>query len=418
MASVSKSTMARIRRRQHCETARADAIRTGRDVLVSEVAQRDARTARYQLRDVAQSITARERIHGCGRKRVSPNVALRLGSRGAGYAGVETCSSIWACAVCAAAIRAERAREIQDAVGRHVADGGGGLFITMTVPHGKRDKLRALLRTVTSGWGQIMRRKAGRDWKARLELLGYIRAVEVTYGEHGWHPHLHLLVLTRTPVPADFAAAFTSWLQAKWVAYASDRDWGRTGGKFGVNVQDVVSDDGLAKYVAKVQDANGVDRVLGAEVARADLKAGRGRGGRTPFEMLADISLLRAGVDGDDNRKARELEALWREYEAETAGYSALRWSPGLRAALEVEERTDEEIAAELDLGGDAETILELRPVEWLVLCRTRNRGRLLEVAERYGEAGARLFIAQLLDAELDDYLTVIAEAFPDPAPA
>lgn len=395
------------------DTARADAVTTGRDVTIGEVASRERRLFRYGLRDVAQSITARDRVHGCGRKRISPTVQLRLGSRGAGYAGVETCSSIWACPPCSASIRAERAREIQDAVGRHIVAEGGGMFITLTVPHGKKDPLRSTLKTVAAGWGKIMQRKAGRDWKDRLGIIGYIRAVEVTYGGAGWHPHLHLLVLTRGPVSPDMSAAFEAWLQEKWVDYASDRDWGRTAGKFGVRIQDVVADDGLAKYVAKVQDGDGLDRVLGAELARGDMKTGKTRGGKTPFEILTEIALLRADktVNADD-RQERTWAGLWREYERETAGYSALRWSPGLRDVLGVEEKTDAQITAELDLGDDVQTIMHISAVEWLVLCRTGSRGTLLDVAERLGEAGARLFVSSVIERELEEYAEAIGLCF------
>lgn len=411
-AAERRELLRRVRLRAHAETARADAIASGREVSVGEVRARAARRARYALRDVAQSITGRERLRGCGRKRIAPEVSLRLGERGAGYAGLMYCESIWACPTCAASIRAHRADEIMEGVGRHIAAGGGGLFITLTVPHGRTDALRGLLRTITQGWGAMMRDRAGRDWKARLGLAGYIRAVEVTHGDAGWHPHLHLLVLTEGPVGDDMRAAFASWLQARWMRYAVDRDWGTTGGKFGVDVQDIVSDDGLAKYVAKVQDGDGLDRVLGSELARGDMKSGRGRGGRTPFELLGDIAVARREPGDVDGRQERRLVALWREYETETAGLSALRWSVGLRARLGVTDVTDAQVVADLDLGGDAVTIASIAAVDWMVLCRQGARGPLLDVAERQGAQAARDFIAATVLRDLEEWARAIDLSF------
>ena len=38
-----------------------------------------------------------------------------------------------------------------------------------------------------------------------IEIEGFIRAQEVTYGDNGWHPHFHMIVFTRiAPCPALF----------------------------------------------------------------------------------------------------------------------------------------------------------------------------------------------------------------------
>ena len=396
--------------------ARQNAIDGARDVTVSEVLARAARRRRYELRDTMQHLTARDRLKGCGRKRVTPEVQVKLGTRGAGYAGLSYCESIWSCPTCSAVIRSQRADEIQRAVASHITGGGGALFITMTLPHGKKDPLRGLLKQVTQGWGKIMNRRSGRDWRDRLGLLGYIRAVEVTHGANGWHPHLHLLVLTETPVLSDTRAAFGAWLTSQWVTYTSDRAWKATGGKWGVDVQDVTGSDGVTKYVAKVQDACGSDRVLGSEISRADLKTGRGRHGKTPFELLSDVTEYRADATlVPDGRHERRIGALWREYEEETAGLSALRWSPGLRDRLDVPEISDAELLASVDLGDDVQTVMRIPAADWHVLVVSGQRGRLLDVVETIGPDAARTFVQDTVLAYLQDWAAAVELAFEDP---
>lgn len=413
--AAGREELRRARIRGAAATARADAAKAGRDVSVSEVLARTRRRARYELRDVAQGIeTTRPRLAGCGRKRIAPEVALRLGDRGAGYLGLEHCESIWACPVCAAAIRSVRANEIQDGAARHLAAGGGGLFITLTLPHGRKDKLRGLLAQVTQGWGKMLDRRAGREWKARLGLVGYIRAVEITHGGNGWHPHLHLLALTEAPVGDDTRDAFTAWLQAAWMGYASDRNWKGTAGEFGADVQDIVASDGLAKYVAKVQDGDGIDRVMGAELARADLKGSRAAASRTPFELLADIATLRRDGTDPDGRQARAKAALFAEFVAETSGLSALRWSKGLRDRLGVAEVSDAAIIATEDLGDNTRTVVSIPAVEWMVLCRQGARGELLDVTEREGAGGAAAFIRSVVLWDLEEWARCTDLAFGD----
>ena len=49
---------------------------------------------------------------------------------------------------------------------------------------------------------------------------------------------------------------------------------------------------------------------------------------------------------------------LCREYERATRGHQRITWSKGLRKLLAVDERTDEEIAAE-EVGGDLVVLID-----------------------------------------------------------
>jgi hypothetical protein len=132
----------------------------------------------------------------------------------------------------------------------------------------------------------------------------------------------------------------------------------------------------LAAYVTKVQDG-GDGRGLGNEISRSDLKRGRWSS-RTPFRILADF-----GSEG----YLTDLE-LWQEFEQATVGKSALRWSRGLRRLLlpDVDEKTDEEIAAE-EMGGD--DLAVLLPSTWYRICDIPGaESAVLDAVEEQGFEG------------------------------
>ena len=95
----------------------------------------------------------------------------------------------------------------------------------------------------------------------------------------------------------------------------------------------------LAAYLAKQ---------LALEATHGHAKTGR-TDSRTPFELLADVVEL-ADADALDR---------WHEFEEVSRGRKQPTWSEGLRemAGLAVEERSDEEIAAD-EQGGDEDVIL------------------------------------------------------------
>jgi hypothetical protein len=175
---------------------------------------------------------------------------------------------------------------------------------------------------------------SGAPWerrKARLGYVGSIRAVEVTYGWSGWHPHCHAVLLFEKPLSEKEIVDLESWLYGRWSSVVEGRGFGSITRAHGVDVR-AVSREGLGEYLTKVEGGWSA----GAEVARGHLK--RGGQGVTPFEILAKLT---------ETGEVRWLR-LWQEYEAATFGKRAVVWSKGLRARLLplMPERSDEELAA------------------------------------------------------------------------
>jgi hypothetical protein len=350
---------------------------------------RERRGVRWSLRGLnrRKGVSALPRGAKCGMPLGAGGVAMKVGPDGNAHtSGIESCGSIWACPVCAAKIRATRADEIARALSRHISAGGGALMVTLTLPHQAADELRKTVELVSSGFRAINSGRAYKDDHDAFGILGHIRAFEVTHGQNGWHPHLHVILALERPATRDVAAALESRWQGRWDRWLVGRGWPASVVGIGVRVDRVRRDEAAAgAYLAKLQEGDKLDRSVGNEVARADLKGGR-LSSRVPFEILADF-----GSDG----LADDL-TLWQEFQLATKGRSAIRWSKGLRALLlpEDEEQTDEEIAA-AEVGGD--TVALLAP--WLyrkIAGRPYGESLLLAAVEIGGIRGIIRFVRAL----------------------
>lgn len=308
------------------------------------------------------------------------------GARTAGYAGLQHCGSYSACPVCNATIAAHRQTEIEAALTAWHGQGGRVVLGTFTMRHRKGqalktlwDGLSAAWRAMTHGRGwdadslafgtvelqervRTLRRKSGPVRVVDHVMVGkipWIRVVEVTVGDNGWHVHVHALML----VPGDTRKAQVKALEGsmftRWQAALADlglESWRTRGADLRLLEGDPSAE--LGDYFTKASYSGSM------EVARGDLKTGRhGKtgAGRTPFQVLEDLV-----ATGD----AEDLD-VWHEWERGSKGRRTVAWSYGLRADLlpTAVEVSDEELV-EADAGGEVECQIE-RDV-WRVIVQHR----------------------------------------------
>ena len=338
------------------------------------------RKYRVILRSVAANLLPDEAVARCGRhpvgdfaKGVPPGyVAIRSNGEVAGFVGVVTCGSVWVCPDCAAKIAAERRREVRRLLLAHRDAGGAVYMATFTMPHHAHQCPRELRRAVSKAFTALLTGKArAREW-GRAGVLGYVRALEVTHGANGWHPHLHVLWVLRDCNPFA-AAAFGKWLFRRWSATIERAGFG-------------VCSPGAWRFeeVRTVAEA-GEYVVKGAadwELTHAHLKDGRD-GNRGPMQILADVE--RFGLCGD--------VLLFQRYAAAFKGARQLTWSVGLRERYEVCELTDQEAAAREVLEMRTVALLSVRGFEKVVV-----RGLLVELLE-VAAAGSFAAVAAFLAA-------------------
>ena len=113
------------------------------------------------------------------------------------YGHVVKCGSVWICPVCSAKIVSGRRQELSDFIDRVYAAGPDYVvsMLTLTIPHQRTDDLSSLLDKMCKAKRTFQNRKVWKRISAEIGLAGEIRALEVTHGANGWHPHFHCLLI-------------------------------------------------------------------------------------------------------------------------------------------------------------------------------------------------------------------------------
>jgi hypothetical protein len=277
---------------------------------------------------------------------VQPEIGLHFehGST-AHFSGVERCGSIWACPVCAAVIRTERAQEIQTAVERHQEAGGSIVLVTLTLRHTIDDSLDTNIEALIGGWKRLLQGKVWASFKKRYGIIGFVRSVEVTYStNNGWHPHIHALFFTEAKLSEKHETIFGDEIYGRWNRYVMERGAKSPSRRRGIDVQQVDSNGAVvAQYLGKLQDdaaKKDTSRwAVGQELARGDVKSGHNHA-ITPYQLL-DYSTR---SDDIDDLAAR---TLWNEYVSATTRRRAITWSRGLKKLYEIADLEDDVVMDE-----------------------------------------------------------------------
>lgn len=287
-----------------------------RNILGSDFADSSI-SYRYHLREVARPYQdPGSKPAKCGRVRYSNSVTLKrqIYRKGKFYhfwyylSGLIRCNQIWVCPVCAAAVANSRGRILQRLIDHHRSDGGGGAYmVTATMPHDYGDNLETARRTATTAWSGVWTGPPALRLKERYDIVGYVRGLEVTHGRNGWHPHIHAVLFTKTPLDNKALSSLESDLYRRWADRIERRGYRRPSRDHGLILTE---NSNAGEYVSKIT-AN-----LGAEISSSVSKAGR-RGSRTVLEILRDIDL---------HHKPRDI-ALFSEYVKTIKGARQLTWS-------------------------------------------------------------------------------------------
>jgi len=330
------------------------------------------RKKRFRLRDVAGQILKDWRVHACGKKPIGNDVAIVVGvDRGAYTAGVETCGSVWACPVCAGKVAERRRADIEAVMKAHRAAGGDIWMMTLTVPHNEFQAAGMLRKVVSKAWTKMV---SGNPWKRKRAQFGldFIKALEATRGASGWHPHMHIALLTDSLTTAE-KIHLKAWLFHRWSVIVR-----RLG---------LLAPSRRAFDFQKAENVNAVGDYIGkwgadCELAKATTKISK-KGGRSPWQLLADA--------GEGDTKAL---FLFREYAHAFKGARHLTWSRGLRERyLEEPELSDVELAMQDSPYAGDTAIGLLRRDLWFRILKNKLVPDLLDVAEEEGWSGVLRFL-------------------------
>lgn len=352
-----------------------------------------ARLERWALQSAARRALPGSRTAKCLRVRQkgADKVAVNYSpSRNrSSFKNLQTCGSVWRCSCCGAKISEHRRAELVRLVAAHRAAGGQVLFATRTIPHHFNDKLGPL-------WGAMSKAedkyKAGEPWKRlvkRYQIVGSVRALEVTCGKNGWHPHIHELIFLAPGAPRvvfhypAFVLGTVLWedfaddIHGRWASAADRAGLGEPSRAHGVDVRD-------GQYAAEYASKWGLTH----ELTKANSKRGK-TDGLSPFD------LLRVMVHGSA-AEAATARLMFAEYAAASHRKRQLVFSTGLRKKYGLDEIKNEEASnAEIAADGIELDWVRLAMVPdkaWRFLLRKELRGPLHEaIADARGNWAAAI---------------------------
>jgi hypothetical protein len=330
----------------------------------------ESRLQRFALQSVARSILPDSRTAKCLRFRSFNSFVQVWKSKEHGtasYSGLQTCSSVWACPVCAAKIAERRRVELLDAMELHKVQGGAVSLLTLTTPHQRGDHLAELLLQQGKALECFLRDRAVRAVFAEMGHLGQVRALEVTHGRkaaknNGWHPHFHILQFHQVAGTAADRKDWTARLYLRWAIYSQKAGLGTPSYAHGIKLDDGTK---AAQYVTKWG--------LEDEMTKGHTKRAKA-GGESPFDLLRAVLADKAD---------RQAAALFEEFARCFKGKNQLSWSRGLKARFMVDEKTDDQLSQEKE---DRAVLLGMVTVDqWRDVLKVDGRGVLLDIAAKGG---------------------------------
>lgn len=330
---------------------------------VSETAA--SRTSKYSLLRTAQSLIhdhskeAKDQHRTCWCHRGvahavdSVGVFRQASGESARLHGVTTCKSVWACPVCSAKICAVRQVELGEAVVNWTKQGGYTWLMTLTFPHEQGMPLADLMVRFTKAKAHFKNSKTYKRILAKGVRRGSVSSLEVTHGQHGWHPHQHDLVFATSDAFGQctvedggrgrHSSAAIDELKGAW--YTALRKAGLCERSQMSDVLahglDVRGGQQAAEYIAKFgkEQKWGLSKEVTGHAAKTGSKSDGDYNGAHPFQLLA----WAAGGDGTS-------AALFREYVEAFEGKRMLSWSRGLKKELTGTDETSDEEAGDIDL--------------------------------------------------------------------
>ncbi|GEM_PF-4211271 len=316
--------------------------------LVVETEQHRVHRA-YRLLDDLRPYS-RNRTAQCRRFRVSQTIQATVTPDGKSIrlAGVCTCGNVWGCPVCSLAIQIRRGGEIDDAIHRWISYEPDRLgppnahcyMLTGTLRHAISHRLADTSQVIADAWSLFFAGREGQAIRKELGIEFSIRALEATYGdEHGWHPHLHIVVFANQ----SWSAKQKERIEERW-RWAIESTAGydkafRPNEARGMNISEVW----------RKSDGHYLQKMFLELTAPGYKKAGNGN--------LTYWEIAERAASGE-----RRYIHIWKEAQDALFARKQLTWSHGAKSFFKIDELADEAIAHKD--GIDATPVEELLQIE------------------------------------------------------
>ena len=343
----------------------------------------------FLLQDQSAKLLPKERVCNCLKKRIdkTKNREVKYNEirEKAHWANVQRCGGVWICPVCAKQITEKRREELKTGIDRWKNNHGGSvLLLTLTFSHSMGQPLKGLLLGLRKAMKRFYETTKVQAIFKEMGVKYKINGLEVTFGENGWHPHRHILLLTDHDNP-DFDT-YRDILADLWIKACVNSGLNAPSMQHGLDIRDGTY---AQQYVSKWGLEN--------ELTKGHIKKGR-NGSMTPFDLL-QLSFDDVEVFGKKPSK------LWQEFGIAIKGSRQLEWGRGLKKLLGIDEKTDEELAEETE-----QNAITLRPVDdfiFSLLCHYQKRHEFLQRLEHdwkngcFGCGETEKLLIEILELEL-----------------
>lgn len=297
----------------------------------------EVRSTNYRLRRVSQEVLGvNHRVFTC-QKVPSYTVQQGLGERGisknedgkAFFHGLGSCGDVHCCPVCSVKISEGRRQEVIQALRSHSEFGYISLFSTFTIRHSREDSLSANLTSFRNARSDLIRSRKFRLIKEQINMSGYIRRLEVTWGEsNGWHPHDHeVWLIDKGSITPNELLDIKVEVYKLWSYYCEKYGLDAPSFEHGFDLRwkDGDGSESVGAYLTK----------WGHELTYGHTKQANGEDRHTPFSFLHSLQV----------NYSPKLSSLFQEYARAFKGRAQLLWSRGLKDKFGINEMTDGELS-------------------------------------------------------------------------
>lgn len=246
-------------------------------------------------------------------------------------------------------------------------------MLTFTFPHHLHQRLSTLYEKFSiARASKFFNSRTWREWKKSIGF-NYSIGSQVTYGENGWHIHLHLMILYMPG--SQTKAPLTDQLSSTWQHACMSAGLDKPN-EHGLVINDA---EAAGSYISKWG--------MELELTKSHVKKGR-EGNRTPWDLLRDFT-----ETGNE-----ESGRLFVEYGKVFKGKRQLLGLGDVRKALGLgEEKTDQQLVDE-----HVERAVRMGIFgcdEWRLILKHCVEGWVLEIAKYGGWEAVEKFMDSLIRA-------------------
>lgn len=343
--------------------------------------RREATVLRFVLQAAARELLPYSRVQWCLRRflpgRQVVDIVHAPDRQSAYYYGLIRCSKLWECPVCAAKITEQRRIELVELLDNqkltiplipenkllmlprfHLA------MLTFTLAHHAGESADTVLDRLQGSYSEFTRGRWFQGFKSTYFMRGYLRALEITHGASGWHPHFHVLLFLESQPTDETTMQMEHDARIRWMKVTR-----KHGGVADYTTGCQLDVGHYELYAAKLAgDKELRGWTLESEVMKQPVKHGR-NGNRTMTDLLI------AYVGGDI-----AAGVLWSEAVSALHGRQHLTPSNGLWKLLGRELKSEREQSEDETTANDR-VLASLTWAQWSCVLRHDRRGEVLAVA-------------------------------------